>query len=268
MIHYSVLVPQRDAVPEVRRLLGELSPVLAGLGKPYEVLAIDDGSQRSSRQALRNLLAAYPSLRVLVIDRPAGMSAALCVGIAAARGEVLVAIEASGQYPAAEIERLVARLARVDAVFGCRRKSRAAKIARYLVQVPRWLLWGLEVRDPKCLFWAARHEAVEGLILAPGAYRLLSTLVSRRGYRVGELHVDHRPAARRARRRGVWSSPAELWAAWRPARRQPYRATEIFAPSEDPALRRVTRFDPPQPLERRGQAAPDAPQSDRRNTAS
>jgi dolichol-phosphate mannosyltransferase len=263
MIHYSVIMPQRNAATEVERRLGELGAVLAVLAKPYEIICVDDGSNAENRQRLKALLDDHPCLRLLLIDRAAGLSKALSQGIAAARGEIAVVLEAGGQFPAAEIEKLVGRMARADAVFACRRLSAPRRAWRRLAQFPRRLLHAQPVRDADCLFWAARREAVAGLTLARGMHRHLPGLIARRGFRVGEIHVDHQESAPRTISREPWPSPRDLLAAWRLWRPSPCAAREVVARSGDA---KQTRIDPPQPFHRSGGGPSDAQQGDRRNT--
>lgn len=263
MIHYSVIMPQRNAATEVERRLGELGGVLAALGKPFEILCIDDGSTAENRQRLKALLDDHPCLRLLLLDRAGGLSAALSEGIAAVRGEIAIALEAGGQFPAAEIDKLIGRLARADAVFGCRRLSTPRRAWRRLTQLPWSLLHGQTVRDADCLFWAARHEAVAGLALARGTYRHLPGLIAQRGFRVGEIHVEHCESAPRTISREPWPRPRDLLAAWRLWKVPPCTTREIVPRQADAKL---TRIDPPQPFHRSGGGPSDAQHGDRRNT--
>ena len=264
MVHYSVIMPQRNAAAEVERRLGELYAVLAALGKPYEIICVDDGSTAENRERLKALSNAHPSLQ-LIFEPAAGLSAALGAGIAAARGEIAIVLEAGGQYPVAEIATLIGRLTRVDAVFGCRRLSAPRRALRRLAQLPRRLLFAQAVRDADCLFWAARHEALAGLTLSRGMHRHLPGLIARRGFRVGEIHVEHQAAAPRTISREPWPNPRALLAAWR-LRRQPNCATrEAEEKTAQHAAARLTRIDPPQPLHR-GSGPSDAQHDDRRNT--
>ncbi len=87
-----------------------------------------------------------------------------------------------------------ASLNRADLVFGRRRRSRLAKWWLALRLLPRRLLLGLDIRDPDCLFWAARREALQEVMLTRGMHRFLAAQVSQHGFRVSETHVDHRRA--------------------------------------------------------------------------
>jgi glycosyltransferase involved in cell wall biosynthesis len=183
-------------------------------GLAYEVICIDDGSNVQTRRALARLEQQHPCLKVLHHDRPSGLSAALSTGLAAARGDVVVALEGSGQYRADQIPWLVERLSRADLVVGRRHSGRLAKIWQAVLQLPRRLLLGTEVRDPDCVFWAARREAVEGLTLTYGMHRFLGSLVANRGFRVAEIHVDHDRRRRFRLGRESWPSPMNLTSAW------------------------------------------------------
>jgi dolichol-phosphate mannosyltransferase len=217
MTHYSVLIPQRDAGQQLEQQVPQVVGVLTRLARPYEVICIDDGSAQATQRSLECLSARYPFVRSLRLEKSRGLSVALTAGIAAARGEVLIAMEASPQYSADQIPLLVSYLSRADLVFGHRRLGRVAKAWHRVARIPRWLVWGLDVRDPTCLFWAARHEAVQGLQLARGMFRHLPLLVRLRGYRVGETYVKHRPGIPSAG--DGWCSPGKLLAAMHACRR-------------------------------------------------
>lgn len=264
MIEHSILMPARGAIDGLPRVLGELSRVMESLGTHHEILLIDDPCERARQVAWERLLAEHPRLRVLCLSHARGISAALSAGLENARGEILIAMSPDARCPVDEIARLVDRLARADAVFACRRASAWRKAWRTLAQIPRRLLLGREAHDPDFLFWAARREALQGVTLARGMHRFLPTLVSRRGYRISEIHVQPRNAASRTSfARDVWPNPGDLLAAWWLRRRmQPCTALELFANSAPP---REIRVDAPEPLNRR--AAPEAPRNDRRSNA-
>lgn len=192
MIHFSAIVPHRGATEELPRQLRQVAEVLRGFGRPFEVLLVDDGPTNDAEAAAwrQRCDEVIPDARLLRLDRGGGLSAAISAGIAAARGEVLIAMAAGGQYRAEQIGWLVERLSRADLVVGRRQRPRWTKAWLAAAQLPRRLLLGLDARDPDCLFWAARREAVERLALSAGMHRFLAPLVAARGYRVGEIYVD------------------------------------------------------------------------------
>lgn len=196
MVQLTVLIPARDAGEEIARQLPEVIRAAAALAETFEVIGIDDGSRLPSQQIWRRLLTEYPQLRVLRLDERQGLSAALAAGISAARGQTIVAMEPGPRYLPEQIGWLTERLARADLVHGRRRRSRPIKFLQAFTLWPRRLLFGVEVRDPSCLFWAARREALSGLDLGRGMHRFIGALMVVKGFRVCEITIDHRKAPR------------------------------------------------------------------------
>src|SRR5262245_61889193 len=126
MVHYSLLITERDALGAVGRLLPRMCQVLQDLILPYEIICIDDASKTSSLGRLEGFLREFPALRVLRFDRPRGTSAALSAGIAAARGDLVIALDAGTSVPGGIIAQLISRLSQHDFVFAERERSGAA----------------------------------------------------------------------------------------------------------------------------------------------
>ena len=225
MIRYSVLIPERDNGQAVAEQISDLQSVMRRLVLPYEIICIDDGSADLHLSPLKQLLD-QPGVRILRFDRPAGLSAALSAGVAAARGEIVITIESGIRYQAGQIPDLISRLSRGDLVIGRRLRGRLAKGCERVTRLPRWLLLGLDAKDPDCLFWAARHEAVANLDLARGMFRYVPTLVAMRGYRVHELVVD--ATGRGCNLSDARPNPLDLLAVWwLKRRRQPHPVREL-----------------------------------------
>ena len=259
MIQYSVLLPQRDAVETVAYRLTELCAVLSEMGEPFELLCVDDHSGAAQRAWLRQLLVDNPCLRVLELRDATGLDAALAAGVQHARGAAVVAVEASDRYDFRDLPRLAERLARADLVWGCRRSHRLTRWVRALSHFPRTLFSGSLVRDPACVFWAARREVFAQCSFAPGWHRWLPELASEQGYRVAELHVAHRWHAR-GPEFGADSTWRALWPFGRRAA-GPLNgdATEVFADDNRSHRFEIVRIDPPQPLSTPGPKQPETP---------
>jgi len=235
MVQLSVLIPARDAGDEVARQLPEVIRAAAALAETFEVIGIDDGGQFESVQLWRRLLTEYPQLRVLRLEERQGLSAALAAGIAAAKGQIIVTMEPGPRYLPEQISWLTERLSRADLVHGRRRRSRLVRFLQAFTMWPRRLLFGVEVRDPTCLFWAARREAVAGLDLGRGMHRFVGALMAVKGFRVCEITVDHRPARRP---RGHFSLPSlmNLLVVW-------YLRKIVQHPTYDELARFESRID-------------------------
>jgi glycosyltransferase involved in cell wall biosynthesis len=173
---------------------------------------MDDASRAESRQRLADCARHDRRIRVLNFTPACGLSAALSAGLALASGDIIVTLPAGDGSVGAIIQLLLEELVRVDLVVGRPHRQGVHKLFHRLARIPRWLLLGLEVRDPECLVWAARREAVAGVELPCGMYRYLATLVAARGYRVGEITVP--TPGRSVMLSDGWPNPGDLLAAW------------------------------------------------------
>jgi hypothetical protein len=123
---------------------------------------------------------------------------AIVAGVRAARGQAVAVIEPGERYPVAQLAGMLRGLSRADFVCGRRRRQGWPKLAERMARLPRWLLLGLDARDPGCLFWAARREVFNDLQLVPRFVRHLPALVARQGFRVDSTYVEERAMARMA----------------------------------------------------------------------
>jgi glycosyltransferase involved in cell wall biosynthesis len=240
VIRHSVIVPLARGAAHLERQLRALVAVLSALDPAYEIICVDDAS--GEREHLARLCAHTPSLRTLELPYRAGTSASLSAGIAAADGETIIAIEAGDRYCAQDLPNLVERLARADLVCGRRRAGRLRKTWLATRHLPRRLLMGSDVHDPSCLFWAARREAVVGLPRARGMCRHLATWVAMRGYRVGEIYVDHRSIRHAPTTSDGWAHPGDLLAAWWLSRRWRAQSAAELAAIEERARQTQRHF--------------------------
>ena len=116
----SCVLPCYNEAENLRRLLPELQRVLESTGCPWEVVLVDDGSADGSA-ALQALWAQRPGFRALQLSRNFGKEAALTAGLEAARGEVVVLMDADLQHPPALIPEFLARWrAGADVVYALR----------------------------------------------------------------------------------------------------------------------------------------------------
>ncbi|MFL6229016.1 MAG: glycosyltransferase family 2 protein, partial [Pyrinomonadaceae bacterium] len=106
----SVFLPVLNEEPNLRPLHEKMRAALAELGLSAEVIYVDDGSTDGSLRVLREIADADPRVRVISLRRNYGQTAAMSAGIDAARGRVLVPMDADLQNDPADIKRLLAKL--------------------------------------------------------------------------------------------------------------------------------------------------------------
>ncbi len=210
------------------------------------MVVVDDGSSPATQRLLEKLLQEWSTLRLLRLDTPCGASIALAAGIAAARGDVVLAVEPGERYAVEQIGELISWLNRADLVVGRRRRNGWAKIWHRLSRIPRALMFGLDSHDPDCLFWAARREVLAGINLTSGMCRYLAALAARRGFRVCEMYV--KDGGGRRLLEDVRPNLGDFLAAWWICRRwRENNAYEIMPNGSARAVLRLVTPDNTQP---------------------
>jgi len=195
-IDLSIVVPVFDEVESLPELYRELCATLAALPLRSELIFVDDGSTDGSASLLRTFFAADPRVQVIEFRRNFGKSAALAAGFRAARGSVIVTLDADLQDDPQEIPRLLAALEQADLVSGWKTPRRDPWTKR----LPSWIfnaavrfLTGVRLHDVNCGLKAYRAEVVREIPLYGELHRFIPVLAHARGFRVVELPVAHRP---------------------------------------------------------------------------
>ena len=194
----SIVVPVYNEEGNVEPLHGELTRVARALGRPYELVFVNDGSRDGTLARLSALRARDEHLRIVDLDGNFGEAAALSAGFAHARGALVVTLDGDGQNDPADIPRLLARLGpERDVVSGRRRERQEAFLSRVLPsRIANWLIaraTGVPVHDTGCGLKAYRHAVVAGVQLPPGMNRFLPAVLGVRPTRVAEEWVNDRP---------------------------------------------------------------------------
>lgn len=118
----SIVIPVYNEEDVLPLLAQRLRPVAQALDTSYEVVTVDDGSTDQSPVVLQRLLREWPQLRIVRLRANAGHQAAISAGLAAARGDYVVTLDADLQDPPEVITEMLAqaRLHGVDVVYGVR----------------------------------------------------------------------------------------------------------------------------------------------------
>ena len=192
----SVFLPVFNEEPNLRPLHEKLNASLAQLGRTAEIIYVDDGSSDGSLNILREIAAHDPRVRVVAFRRNYGQTPAMAAGIHAARGSVLIPMDADLQNDPADIVRLLDKLDEgYDVVSGWRKNRQDTLITRKIPsKMANWVIskiGGVPLHDYGCSLKAYRRESLEDVQLYGEMHRFIPIYASWSGARVTEIPVEH-----------------------------------------------------------------------------
>ncbi len=197
-VEISVLVPAFNEAGSLSLLHEQLTGVLSRLGRPYEILFVDDGSTDGTAPLLDRLAGGDPHVRAIILRRNFGKSAALATGFRAVRGRFVFTMDGDLQDDPEEIPGFLEQMERdeVDLISGWKRRRHDP----FTKTLPSWV-WnrltacvsGLALHDFNCGFKLYRSEVVKTVRVYGELHRFMPVLADRLGFRVAEREVRHRP---------------------------------------------------------------------------
>jgi len=191
-----VVIPVFNEEENLPALLPRLLPVLDGLGRPYEVLFVDDGSRDESLPILRSFVDAHPGrVRVLELSRNFGQHPAILAAFQRARGKVVVTLDADLQNPPEEIPKLLARIDEgYDVVGGVRLRRRDSwfrRAASRLVNRVTGAITGMRLSDYGCMLRAYSRDVVNEINACEENATFIPALAQSFSRRPTEVEVRH-----------------------------------------------------------------------------
>ncbi len=194
----TVVVPVYNERENIALLHQALTDSLVALGRPYELVLVDDGSSDGSSRALDELAARDPAVKVVHFRRNFGQTAAMNAGLHLASGDVIITLDADLQNDPADIPVLLDKLDEgYDLVHGWRKNRQDAFVNRKLPsKIANWLIsrtTGFPVNDLGCTLKAMRREIAHDLQLYGEMHRFIPILAHWRGARCAEVVTRHHP---------------------------------------------------------------------------
>ncbi|MGI8997095.1 MAG: glycosyltransferase family 2 protein [Pyrinomonadaceae bacterium] len=192
----SVFLPVFNEEPNLPPLHQKLNAALMQLGRTAEIIYVDDGSSDGSLHVLREIAASDERVRVVALRRNYGQTAAMSAGIDAARGRVLIPMDADMQNDPADIGRLLNKLDEgYDVVSGWRKDRQDKALTRKLPSMiaNRLISWigGVPLHDYGCSLKAYRRDVLSDVRLYGEMHRFIPIYASWAGARVTEMPVEH-----------------------------------------------------------------------------
>ena len=192
----SLVIPVYNERESLVALHAEIAEVAAKLRERVEVIFVDDGSKDDSWAVVREIAAKDDRVRGIKFRRNFGKAAALAAGFAAAKGGVVITMDADLQDDPHEIPHFLEKLrGGLDVVSGWKKvrhdpwhKVMPSRVFNAFLSV----LTGVYLHDHNCGMKAYRAEALREVHLYGEMHRFVPVLAFARGFVVGELVIQHR----------------------------------------------------------------------------
>lgn len=193
----SAVIPVLNEADSLVELHRQLDAVSRTIDDPLEMIFVDDGSTDDTWPRIVELAACDQRVHGVRFRRNFGKAAALTAGFTAARGERIMTLDADLQDDPAEIPRFLAKLDEgLDVVSGWKQTRHDPWHKVGPSRVFNWLvgrLTGVRLHDHNCGMKSYRREVFDEVRLYGELHRFVPVLAHARGFRVGEIVVNHRP---------------------------------------------------------------------------
>jgi len=192
----SVIIPVYNEGQNISSLYEKLASVLGRIGREYEIIFVDDGSSDDTLGHLRSISQKDPQVRVLVLARNFGQTAALSAGIDSSRGRIIIPMDGDLQNDPEDIAALLQKCEEgYDVVSGWRKNRKDPLFTRRLPSVIAnkviSALGGVHLHDYGCTMKAYRRDILKNIRLYGEMHRFIPIYAHWIGARVAEIPVHH-----------------------------------------------------------------------------
>ncbi len=192
----SILIPVFNEEGNLSLLYEKLVTALKRLGRPYEVIFIDDGSSDGTLEILLDLRERNPNVKIISFSRNFGQTAALSAGIDFSKGDILIPMDGDLQNDPEDILALLQKIDEgYDVVSGWRKGRKDPFLSRRLPSMIAnkiiSLIGGVHLHDYGCTLKAYRRDILKNIRLYGEMHRFIPIYAQWIGARVSEIPVRH-----------------------------------------------------------------------------
>ena len=192
----SIVIPVYDEAENVEPLYRRIKQACDRLGRAYEMIFVDDGSQDGTFSILESIHRQDARVKVIRLRKNFGQTAAMTAGFAYAKGEVIISMDGDLQNDPVDIPRLLSKLAEgFDVVCGWREYRQDRFWSRRVPSVAaNWLIGrmtGVRIHDNGCSLKAYRASVIKHVTLYGDMHRFIPALSTLAGARIAEITVTH-----------------------------------------------------------------------------
>jgi len=192
----SILIPVYNEEGNLSLLCEKLVVALKKVGRPYEVIFVDDGSSDGSLEVLLELRDKNPNIKIISFSRNFGQTAALSAGIDFSRGDIIIPMDGDLQNDPEDIPVLLQGIEEgYDVVSGWRKGRKDPFLRRRLPSIiaNKIISWigGVSLHDYGCTLKAYRRDILKNIRLYGEMHRFIPIYAQWIGARVSEIPVRH-----------------------------------------------------------------------------
>ena len=195
----SIIVPLFNEAESLPHLYEWIARVMKENKFSYELIFVNDGSSDDSWSVIQSLREKSEVVRGICFRRNYGKSAALYCGFKAAKGDVVITMDADLQDSPDEIPELYRMITEegYDLVSGWKQKrydnALTKNLPSKLFNATARKVTGIQLHDMNCGLKAYRNEVVKNIEVFSEMHRYIPYLAKNAGFtKIGEKVVQHR----------------------------------------------------------------------------
>lgn len=194
----SIIIPLLNEDESLPELCEWIVRVTTAHQFSYEIIMVDDGSTDNSWNVIDSIAAANSHVKGIKFQRNYGKSAALNEGFKAAKGNVVITMDADMQDSPDEIPGLYKMIMEenFDVVSGWKQKRfdpiTKTVPTKFFNAATRWSS-GIQLHDFNCGLKAYRYKVIKSIEVYGEMHRYIPVIAKWAGFRkIGEKVVEHR----------------------------------------------------------------------------
>ncbi len=193
--YLSVVVPVYNEEKNIGPLLDRLYPVVAGIGRPFEIIFTDDGSRDASLRILREKARDLAGVKIIEFNGNFGQHMAILAAFELSKGEIVITLDADLQNPPEEIPRLIREVEKGHDVVGTVREKRRdpffRRLASRAVNITTNRMTGMEMSDYGCMLRAYHRNVVDNINRCRETTTFIPALAQTFAADPAEIRVSH-----------------------------------------------------------------------------
>lgn len=191
----SFIIPVYNEEESLKELHGNIFKVMKEVGKPCEILFINDGSTDRSPEVIREIIATDDRVKTVNLRKNFGKSVALNLGFKRANGDLIFTMDSDLQDDPIEIPNFLKAIEEgADLVTGWKvnrhdpkEKTIPSKVFNTIVSI----MSGLKLKDYNCGFKCYKKRVTQEVRLYGELHRFVPFLAYKKGFKVKEIPVKH-----------------------------------------------------------------------------